>query len=390
MFEASRRRREAGVATIIVAVALAGLLAFGSLAIDAGMVWTARTQLQNAADSAALAGARSLIDASGDVDPSGTRAAAQAVAAQNSTIGTGSISIEAADIRLGFWDATSRSFDPNVDLSDPSAVNAVDVLARMDAVSNGPISALLSQFAGIDSYSIQASATAELGYQGRALPGEVDLPIAIDCCRLAGASCSDDYCTTISTNPPNPCTLEVPQSVDSGPVSCLEFHSTNDQNACWTSFDDGSPSVNTADLRDLVDTGVAQSVSVDDSFYLDNGDKTPVIGAINDRFQGTGAFVGEGDGIDRYAPFDGINDSWIVKLPVVECQSGTRCGGGGTADIVGFVCFELREINVTPLKVIRGRFLCPTDPLYSECDAGDARSGGLNFGIRAEIPVLVR
>ena len=93
--------------------------------------------------------------------------------------------------------------------------------------------------------------------------------------------------------------------------------------------------------------------------------------------------------MDGYAPFDGEMDSWVVKLPVIECQAGQKCSGGDTADLVGFVCFELREINVTPSKVLRGRFLCPSDPLWDDCDL-TGTSGGLNFGIRADIPVLVR
>jgi len=369
---------------------MVGLLAFASLAIDVGMVWAARTQLQGAADGAALAGARKIIDSSGNVDQASTQAASQSIGAQNSAISASSIAIETSDIQLGHWDSTARSFDSSVDLSDPSVVNAVEVLARMDAVANGPVSAVLSRVIGIQSFDIQAIAIAELGYQGGAGPGEVDLPIAIDCCKIAGANCTDDYCATITANPPNACDLEDPQDTDTGQVTCLNFHNTADQNACWIAFDDSSPSVNTADLRDLVETGVQEPVSVSDSFYVDNGDKTPVIGEIDDRFQGTGGYVGDSQGTDRYPPFNGIKDSWVVKLPVIECQDEDHCAGGGTAQLVGFVCFELREINVTPGKVIRGRFLCPTDPLYDECDAGGITGGGLNFGIRADIPVLVR
>jgi hypothetical protein len=83
-------------------------------------------------------------------------------------------------------------------------------------------------------------------------------------------------------------------------------------------------------------------------------------------------------------------DSWVVSLPVIECQSDGHCAGGTAAQMVGVVCFELREVTVTPEKIIRGRFLCPGDPLWSECDGGIGRSGGLDFGIRADIPVLVR
>jgi uncharacterized membrane protein len=40
---------------IVVLVSLVALLVTSALAIDAGMVWAARTQLQNAADADALA-----------------------------------------------------------------------------------------------------------------------------------------------------------------------------------------------------------------------------------------------------------------------------------------------------------------------------------------------
>jgi len=389
MSKSSNKRRQDGLTTVFVAIALAGLIGFGALAVDVGMVWSARTQLQNAADSAALAGARQLIDNNGNVDAASTTASAQGAGASNSAVTAASIALNAGEIRLGHWDTIARTFDPNVDLNDPAVVNSVDVLARMDAGTNGPVTAVLSRVVGVNDFGIQASATAELGWSGGAGPGEVDLPIAIDCCKLAGANCTDDYCSTITSNPPNPCDLEDPQDTDSGQVTCLEFHNTDDQNACWIAFDDQSPSVNTADLRDLVETGVQQEVSVDDSFYVDNGDKTPVIGEIDDKFLGNGKYNGNASGVDRYAPLDGKMDSWVVKLPVIECQSDDHCAGGDTADLVGFVCFELREINVTPGKVIRGRFLCPSDPLWDECDIGGT-SGGLNFGIRADIPVLVR
>ncbi|HZO09195.1 MAG TPA: hypothetical protein VFC77_07445 [Myxococcota bacterium] len=173
-------------------------------------------------------------------------------------------------------------------------------------------------------------------------------------------------------------------------MSCLEFHNTAEQNACWTVFDGEHHSVNSNDLREIVENDAQVSMGVDDSIFLDNGDKTPVIADIHDRFQGTGAFSGSADGVDRYAPFDGREDSWVVGFPVVECQSATHCASGSPADIVGFVCFEIREVDVVPHKVIRGRFLCPSDPLFAECDLGPTRTGGSDFGLRAQIPVLAR
>ena len=55
MDRTAERRR--GATMIVVLGALVSLIAVSSLAIDLGIVWAARTQLQNAADAAALAGA---------------------------------------------------------------------------------------------------------------------------------------------------------------------------------------------------------------------------------------------------------------------------------------------------------------------------------------------
>jgi Flp pilus assembly protein TadG len=386
-------RLQGGVAMITLLVALVALIGASALAIDGGMLWAARTQVQNAADASALAAGRSLIDASiPAVTLSASEAAALAQASQNSAVSTPSVNLLPADITFGDWDLDTRSFDPGVDLTDPDQVTAVDVVARLDDATTGRVPAFMARVLGRDDFAVSARATAYLGFAGSVGPGEVELPIAIDCCKLSGSDCRQDYCSTIQSTPPNPCSLVNPQDEGATTVSCLEFSSTPEQNACWTVFDGQSPSVNTPSLIDIVQDGNPVEASTAMPVYLDNGDKTPVISEINDRFIGDGAFVGDAGGVDRYAPVHSPPeaDSWIVGLPVVECQSETHCAGGGTAGIVGVVCLEIREITVTPDKIIRGRFLCPSDPLFDECGVGITGSGGLDFGMRADLPVLVR
>jgi hypothetical protein len=58
--------------------------------------------------------------------------------------------------------------------------------------------------------------------------------------------------------------------------------------------------------------------------------------------------------------------------------------------MVGFVCFEIREVIASTDHIVKGRFLCPTDPLFEECPIGPTGPGGGDFGIRSELPVLVR
>jgi Flp pilus assembly protein TadG len=377
---------------ITVLVALVTLFAVSALAIDVGMIWAARTQVQNAADAGALAAGRNLIEKNPiAVTLPESRTAAIGQSALNRAATTASISIATEDVVFGDWDLDTATFDTSVDLTDPEVVSGVEVTARLDGLNNSAVPAFLSRVVGWDDFTVTATATAYLGHAGSVEPGVVELPIAIDCCKLKGSDCRQDYCATIAT-PPNACPLVQPQDEGANTVSCLEFASTGEQNACWTEFNESDPSINTSNLLDVVEDGNPYEVDTSSHFFVDNGTKVPVIGEINDQFMGTGGYVGNGKGVDRYLPVHTppVADSWVVALPVIECQTDTHCAGGDTAQMVGIVCFEIREITVTPDKIIRGRFLCPDDDLMTDCDTGFGGSGGLDFGIRADIPVLVR
>jgi len=366
----------------MVLVALVALLAASALAVDAGLLWTSRTQLQGAVDAAALAAATSMID---PTVPAVTEAeavdAANEVAWGNAAAPVRSVAL--TDVQLGAWDLDARIFDDSVDLTDPKLVNAVNVTAHLDGNRNRAVPAFLSRVLGHDSFSVSAQATAYLGFALTFPEGTVHLPITIDCCALGGSSCDGDYCEFVTNDPPKPCYLkdEVTE------VSCLEFHPTLEQNACWTQFDSESSSINTSDMIEIIRQGNPSYVGTE-PVYLDNGTKTPVVRIIGDKFYGRGEYHGDPSGTDTNG--DGESDSWVVGLPVVECQNpGSHCASGSAQRVVGGVCFEIQEVEVTPGKIIKGRFLCPGDARYSrDCGLG-AGPGGGDFGVRAEQPVLV-
>lgn len=79
-----------GFVIVTVAIVLVILLAFGALAIDVGMFYTARTAAQHAADAAALAGAFTFVVNSAATQPNTARSYAMDVAL-NSKILSGSI-----------------------------------------------------------------------------------------------------------------------------------------------------------------------------------------------------------------------------------------------------------------------------------------------------------
>jgi hypothetical protein len=130
-------------------------------------------------------------------------------------------------------------------------------------------------------------------------------------------------------------------------------------------------------MTDIIQNGNPDDIG-DVPIHLDNGTKTPVVQDIKDKF--------DAEGSDTNG--DGIVDSWVVSLPVVECQNpGDKCASGDTQHIVGFLCMDIREIIVTPDKIIKGDFICSTD---SRCDKpGFGPGGGLIGSISADYPVIV-
>jgi hypothetical protein len=388
--EPSARAAQSGNVMIFVLVGLVGMIAVTSLGIDVGLTYNARTQAQAAADAAALAAAGSMINGNAVTLAAGT-GAATAVASQNAAYPNASLTLAPADVTYGFWDLDTRTFDTSVDLTDPDQVTGVQTVIRLDGALNESVPAQMARVLGVQSFDVDAAAIGYLGFAGSVFPGSVDLPIAIPCCVLNGPACDQDYCGT-GAPLPNPCPLVQPQPRGDNTVSCIQFQNTAEQTGCWTLFDGVSPSINTSDLIDIVHDGNPDPIVADDPIFLDNGDKTPVVSLIADLFYGTGEFAGNPEGVDTDG--DGLVDSWVVGLPVVECQSTDHCAKGTPVDVVGFVCFEIREVTVVPDKIIRGSFLCPElhPQKFAQCASGLGLkgTGGENFGIRADLPVLVR
>ena len=141
-------REEAGFSLVFVGLGFMAFVAASMLAIDVGMLMTARSQAQNAADAGALAGATSLAFDSWD-DRSATGPIvvhAIATAQANKVIGQ-TVSVGPADV----------SFP-----TDPSgAANRVRVWVYRDAAHGNAVSTLVAQYFGIKTANISAVATAE-------------------------------------------------------------------------------------------------------------------------------------------------------------------------------------------------------------------------------------
>jgi len=170
-----RRGGNRGIAVVYIALLLIVLLAFVALAIDIGYMYVAKTQLQNAADAAALAGAARL-NGSGFTNQTGARLEAQRFATKNSaareivSIDTNSNNISKdnnstydGDIILGYWDGSSC----NTSLIGNQVVNCVKVTARRTtenaagiSTNNKPVPTFFGKVINFNTINVSSSAIA--------------------------------------------------------------------------------------------------------------------------------------------------------------------------------------------------------------------------------------
>jgi Flp pilus assembly protein TadG len=140
-------RGKRGATIVFVAAGIAALLAIVALAVDVGMLFTARGEAQRAADSAALAGAGSLIVQPGDEDR-----------ARQGAIDFGDLNTVRSD------DVEVLPEDVVVDL----AQERVTVTVRRVAERGSAVATWFANVFGVSEVDVAALATAEASPAGRA------------------------------------------------------------------------------------------------------------------------------------------------------------------------------------------------------------------------------
>jgi hypothetical protein len=142
-------RDEKGMSLVFVGMGLMAFLSASMLAIDVGMLMTARSQAQNSADAGALAGAVAMMfDDFDDRSPSGP-------AVTNA--------INAAVVNDVMREAVSVTPDDVEFLNDASGEpTRIRVTVRRTAQRGNPVSTLIAQFFGMHAADISATATAEV------------------------------------------------------------------------------------------------------------------------------------------------------------------------------------------------------------------------------------
>lgn len=145
----SRFSDERGFSMVFIGLGFMAFLAASMLAIDVGMLMTARSQAQNSADAGALAGAISL------VYDSWTDRSATGPAVTNAIAGAKTNNVMAAQVSVGPGDVEFPN-DP-VDGSP----DRVKVTVYRSASRGNPLSTLIARYFGISTADVVATATAE-------------------------------------------------------------------------------------------------------------------------------------------------------------------------------------------------------------------------------------
>jgi len=142
------RDDERGMSILYITAGFMAFFAATMLAIDVGMLTTARSQAQNAADAGALAGAIALaLDDFDDRSASGPAVQAAVNAAVDNTVIGESVAVEPSDVAFP--------------VAPSGEANRVRVTVYRTAARSNPLSTFISAVFGVDTVDMMAAATAE-------------------------------------------------------------------------------------------------------------------------------------------------------------------------------------------------------------------------------------
>ncbi|MBF0450665.1 MAG: hypothetical protein HQK75_08190 [Candidatus Magnetomorum sp.] len=325
-----------GNMAIIYTLSISMFMGFMGLSIDLGMLYTARTQLQNATDASAMAGAGVLVieldgntvaDANydGAEEESTTLVEANALLSQLLEWHQGDTFI------AGFWDEEVMDFTSTGYTTDAKDLNAVHVRLRRS------IDTFFMKIFGIHSVPVAAQSTAFVGCAGNG--ARADLPIAINVDKL------------------------------NEPFEVIVLNSENEENGQWTSFDIWPINKNTINPYILGEAygGIdPPPMIIGDDIYMNNGVITPLFSTLETRF-------------NREKNED---NEYRVCLPVVRWQPPQNRG-----TLVGFVHFVITDVLASggpEGKQVVGYM--HDDPIVAE----GSISGGACFGVRASRAVMLK
>ncbi|HEX3634239.1 MAG TPA: TadG family pilus assembly protein [Paraburkholderia sp.] len=261
--------RQRGSVALFFLLFLIALLCFGAFAINLARVSVVLNELQNDADSAALAGASALVVAGGN-GSNWTQAQAAATSAVTLNRSDGQ-TLTTGAVQAGYWNLTGSPAGMEATTIAPGVYDAPAVQVTVTRATNqngGAIALFLGSLLNL--LSVPGSATA---VAVAAAPSTVDagglFPVVLD-------QCVFDQYWDATTNQPR---------IDPSTGQPYEFLITNGQkygSSCeagqWTSFLENANNVPT--IRNLILNGNQSPLSIGDSIWIEPGAKTTIYRSV--------------------------------------------------------------------------------------------------------------
>jgi Flp pilus assembly protein TadG len=326
---------EHGIVAPLAAVFITGFVGLVGAAVDMGIVYSARSQLQSAADSSALAAASELVsdlDGDGIADSNyyGSEVIAKNYVASNVMLENNLIWTAEDTYEAGLWDFEAKNFSRLGDSANPADLTAVRVTLKRT------VRTFFARILGISNVNIEASTTSYLGYAGDG--GKADVPIAVQKSFLSTYAPSEKVIWQ------------------------------GEENAQWTTFSD--PPANSSKVRDMINNpNNIPPINIGDTLYMMNGMADAALKDMQNKYN-----------INK-----NLANEWHVVMPVVDwVNDGSEQQDG---PVVGFVHFVITDIktNGNP-KYMEGYWL---DGGAIVAEGASHYNGNSNWGARASRPALI-
>lgn len=341
--------RERGAVLVLVALLMLVFVGIAALVIDLGHLYVVRNELQNAADSGALAGALALYSddpvAGVQIQADANQAAYDAAtrnSSENLPVEVNWSGGNGGDIQRGHWSFSEHKFTPSdsltpialaglsneqLDIMDgtsatrsPVFINAVRVVARRET---NPVTSFFAGIFGKNSFVRNADAIAYIGFAGQLEPGDVDQPIAI---------CEESILQTAASGE-SFYSCSIGRMINSG--SNVESNETGG----WTDFSQDAPCLGGTNSRDVRDqicaSGNTQAIDYGEAIATNGGE---INSAFNDLYDCWQAHLASS------TAETGSPQPWELTLPVVTCPDNNV---GTCETVVGAVTIQIVWINDT-------------------------------------------
>jgi Flp pilus assembly protein TadG len=256
--------KQRGSVSVLTVLMLPVMLAFAALAVDIAYFQVVRSELQNDADAAAMAGARYLYSG-GAVTPNWSAAAqaAQSAIALNSAAGRG---LSQGTVQTGYWNMANSPWSlqslPMVPtVNDAPAVQVT--VAKATGQNQGPVQTFFARILGIFTQPLQATAVA-----GPTSPNTIDSGVIFP---FVMTRCMYDTYWNSNTYPPGPRSdprTNRPYVFNLGST----YHYGPCSSGQWTSLLVDSNNVPT--IRDLISNRNPQALSIGQSIWVQPGTMT--------------------------------------------------------------------------------------------------------------------